>query len=647
MTPGPLRFEGRDVPVRDGDTVASALFRAGVRTFSRSLKAHRRRGLYCGTGECPNCTVTVDGVPGVRSCITPAASGMLVDRGTGMAVGRPRPPPRRGSRAPADAGRVLPEDVHPAPARVADGRAGDPARDGFGAAAPDAPAARMVARYVRCETIVVGAGIAGLTAALEAAEGGEGVLLCDEFAIGSRLAPGPTLDAVRALETRVRSTPAIEILEGTPRSACSTGRACRWRARASSCTCAPSASWWRPAPPRRTSSSPATTCPASGWDAPHPRWRRCTASRRAGAWWSSRPPRKAWSTCGRSSRRGPRSWPPSYRRRSWTTCRGETEAIVDGELVQARGHGRLRSVVVRERGERRRIGCDALVLSMVLAPRDELARMAVGEPVRLVGDAALDADEPRLGGGYLCLCEDVALHDAEQAWTEGFRSADQLKRYTTATMGPARARCAGARWRASRATTRTRPTGVPAHGRRRARPCGRSPWRRSRPPSTRSIEKRTGLHDVHLAAGATLGWSSAGSARSPYGDPAEEYRAVRERVGIMDVGTLGRFLIAGRDAASLAGTRLRRDVDDLAARPLALRARARRGRVRGRRRAAVRARGRLVPADVHLRRRRTHGRLAARLGRPPRTPRASGRPDLGARRDPWSPVPGPATSSSA
>src|SRR4030095_12448193 len=66
-----------------GDTVASALFRAGVRTFSRSLKAHRRRGLYCGTGEGPKRCGTVDGVPGVRSCITPAAAGMRVERGRG------------------------------------------------------------------------------------------------------------------------------------------------------------------------------------------------------------------------------------------------------------------------------------------------------------------------------------------------------------------------------------------------------------------------------------------------------------------------------------------------------------------------------------------------------------------------------------
>ena len=33
-----------------------------------------------GRGECPNCLVTVDGVPGVRSCVTPAQDGMRVRR---------------------------------------------------------------------------------------------------------------------------------------------------------------------------------------------------------------------------------------------------------------------------------------------------------------------------------------------------------------------------------------------------------------------------------------------------------------------------------------------------------------------------------------------------------------------------------------
>ena len=80
---GTLRLGRKRIRVEDGDSVASALYRAGIRTFSRSLKYHRRRGLYCGTGECPNCLVTVDGIPGVRSCVTPAADGMRVRRERG------------------------------------------------------------------------------------------------------------------------------------------------------------------------------------------------------------------------------------------------------------------------------------------------------------------------------------------------------------------------------------------------------------------------------------------------------------------------------------------------------------------------------------------------------------------------------------
>jgi len=213
MTPGPLRFEGREVRVLDGDTVASALFRAGVRTFSRSLKGHRRRGLYCGTGECPNCSVTVDGVPGVRSCITPAVAGMRVQRGKGW------PSADHDLLHVADlahplmpVGFYLKTFIRP---RFAWRMAERVIRRGTGSGPLplDASGPRTVTRYARCETIVIGAGISGLTAALEAAEAGEGVLLCDEFAIGSRLTPGPTLDAVRSLQQRVRATPAIEILE--------------------------------------------------------------------------------------------------------------------------------------------------------------------------------------------------------------------------------------------------------------------------------------------------------------------------------------------------------------------------------------------------------------------------------------------------
>jgi sarcosine oxidase subunit alpha len=80
---GTIDFEGRTVAIGDGDSVGSALFRAGVRTFTRSLKSHRRRGLYCVTGDCANCLVTVDGVPGERACVTDARDGMHVERETG------------------------------------------------------------------------------------------------------------------------------------------------------------------------------------------------------------------------------------------------------------------------------------------------------------------------------------------------------------------------------------------------------------------------------------------------------------------------------------------------------------------------------------------------------------------------------------
>ncbi len=70
-----FEFDGKPVEARAGDTVASALYRAGQRIFTRSFKYHRPRGLLCLAGNCPNCMVNVDGVPNVRTCITPVREG--------------------------------------------------------------------------------------------------------------------------------------------------------------------------------------------------------------------------------------------------------------------------------------------------------------------------------------------------------------------------------------------------------------------------------------------------------------------------------------------------------------------------------------------------------------------------------------------
>jgi sarcosine oxidase subunit alpha len=71
-------FGGQEYTAYGGDSIASALAAAGIKTFSRSFKYHRRRGLLCVAGNCPNCLVTVDGTPNVRSCKTAVQEGMQV-----------------------------------------------------------------------------------------------------------------------------------------------------------------------------------------------------------------------------------------------------------------------------------------------------------------------------------------------------------------------------------------------------------------------------------------------------------------------------------------------------------------------------------------------------------------------------------------
>jgi sarcosine oxidase subunit alpha len=71
-------FDGRRIDAYQGDTIGSALYAAGQRTFSRSFKYHRRRGLMCVAGQCPNCICAVDGAPGARACTEPVREGITV-----------------------------------------------------------------------------------------------------------------------------------------------------------------------------------------------------------------------------------------------------------------------------------------------------------------------------------------------------------------------------------------------------------------------------------------------------------------------------------------------------------------------------------------------------------------------------------------
>jgi sarcosine oxidase subunit alpha len=67
------RYEGIE-----GDSIATALVRNGVKIFSRSIKYHRPRGLFSLDGESANCMMEVNGVPNVPCELTPLKEGMIL-----------------------------------------------------------------------------------------------------------------------------------------------------------------------------------------------------------------------------------------------------------------------------------------------------------------------------------------------------------------------------------------------------------------------------------------------------------------------------------------------------------------------------------------------------------------------------------------
>jgi sarcosine oxidase subunit alpha len=162
----------------------------------------------------------------------------------------------------------------------------------------------------------------------------------------------------------------------------------------------------------------------------------------------------------------------------------------------------------------------------------------------------------------VCLCEDVSVHDLDQAWDEGYRNAEILKRYTTTTMGPCQGAMCG---RALSCFVRDR-VGIAVATRTTARPPARPVTLETLAAGVHELfDKRTSLHEVHLAAGARMDRSGGWLRPLTYGDWREEYRAVRERVSVMDVGTLGKFTVAGPDAATLIDRIFPCRTDDLGA----------------------------------------------------------------------------------
>ena len=79
-----LMVDGKPLEAFAGEPIAAALIAAGFRVFRHTTKRNEPRGLFCALGRCTDCVMTVDGRPNVRTCVTPARDGMVIESQSGL-----------------------------------------------------------------------------------------------------------------------------------------------------------------------------------------------------------------------------------------------------------------------------------------------------------------------------------------------------------------------------------------------------------------------------------------------------------------------------------------------------------------------------------------------------------------------------------
>ena len=143
----------------------------------------------------------------------------------------------------------------------------------------------------------------------------------------------------------------------------------------------------------------------------------------------------------------------------------------------------------------------------------------------------------------LCGCMGTTVGDLESAWDRGYTDIELLKRASWAASGRARAAPA-----------------CPTFGRSSRHGPGPSPEPFTARPAARQITlaeaaadvaidafRRTPLHDEHLGLGGLMDRFGGWWRPWHYGDAIAEYEAVRDRVSLGDVSTLGKLVVSGPD----------------------------------------------------------------------------------------------------
>jgi sarcosine oxidase subunit alpha len=183
----PFRFDGRMLTGHPGDTLASALIANGVRLVGRSFKYHRPRGILTAGSEEPNALVEIgEGagrVPNVRATVQELHEGLVAHSQNRW------PSLERDLLAVNDlaapflgAGFYYKTFMWPASfwERVYEPAIRRAAGLGSVSRAPDPH--RHEKAFASCDLLVIGAGPAGLMAALAAGEAGADVIVAEEGA---------------------------------------------------------------------------------------------------------------------------------------------------------------------------------------------------------------------------------------------------------------------------------------------------------------------------------------------------------------------------------------------------------------------------------------------------------------------------------
>jgi sarcosine oxidase subunit alpha len=218
-------FDGRAYDGFAGDTLASALLANGVSVVGRSFKYHRPRGLLAAGVEEPNALMQVVG--GARTEVNLRATEVeLYDGLTARAVNCWPHAAFDVGAVNGALGRFIPAGFYYKTLMWPNWHVFEPfirRAAGLGRPSPEADPDAYESRYAHCDVLVVGAGPAGLAAALAAGRSGARVILCEQQASlgGSLVWDGGAVDGldgpawVAQTAAALAASPETEILTRT------------------------------------------------------------------------------------------------------------------------------------------------------------------------------------------------------------------------------------------------------------------------------------------------------------------------------------------------------------------------------------------------------------------------------------------------